>query len=211
MRTIEKDQAPLSFRRHAKEGGDYGSYKETDDARYALLKEQGHLCCFCMRRIGVRSMKIAHWEPQARNRARDMDWTNLMAACPGGDGDREAIKHCDTAQGDTPITLNPADRAQRCERLVGYSVDGRVWSKNPEIEKDLDKTLNLNNPVLIKQRRAVWDAFVTRMNKMQHVDGQWPPEALEQELEEWLRRDKQGQMREFCQVVIHHLEKKIKR
>lgn len=211
MRTIEKTQAPLSFRRHAQQGGGYSEYKETDDARHALLKEQGHICCFCMQRIGVRSMKIAHWAPQSVHRDRDMDWSNLMAACPGGDGDREAVKHCDTAQGDTPIKLNPADRTQRSERLVRYGVDGRVWSEDAEINKDLDKTLNLNHAALLNKRAAVWSAFVSRMEKFKNRDGQWMPDAVERELEEWLRYDKHGMLREFCQVVIYQLEKKSRR
>jgi uncharacterized protein (TIGR02646 family) len=211
MRTIEKNQAPLSFRRHVQQRGDYSDYRESDDARHALLKEQGHICCFCMQRVGLRNMKIAHWDPQSVNPHRSMDWTNLMAACLGGDGDREAVKHCDTAQGDTPIKLNPVDRAQRCDRLVRYTVDGRIWSENAEINKDIDKTLNLNNAALVKKRAAVWSAFVTRMEKIKSRGGQWLPEVVEQELEEWLRCDKQGMMREFCQVVIYHLEKKLKR
>ncbi|HRI72176.1 MAG TPA: TIGR02646 family protein, partial [Polyangium sp.] len=186
-------------------------YTHLDDARKALLEEQGHICCFCMRRIAIRQMKIAHWAPQSLHPDRTMDWTNLMGACPGGDGDRDAVKHCDTAQGDIPIKLNPADRSQQCERFVRYSIDGRVWSEDADINKDLDRTLNLNHAALMRARLAVWSAFVTRMEKQQSRNGQWSPESIEQELAEWLRRDKQGMLREFCQVVIYHLEKKRRR
>ena len=65
MRTITKGHEPSSLREHRKAGGTYETYQQTDDARRALLEEQGYLCCFCMQRIALRRMKIAHWLSQS--------------------------------------------------------------------------------------------------------------------------------------------------
>ncbi|MBK9261851.1 MAG: TIGR02646 family protein [Polyangiaceae bacterium] len=211
MRTIEKEEAPLSWRRHAQKSGAYKDYKELDEARNALLREQGNLCCFCMQRINLRNMKIAHWDPQSSSKGRTMDWGNVMGACLGGDRERHAVKHCDTAQGNKPIKVNPADRTQRCERLIQYGADGHIGSMDPAIHADLDETLNLNNEYLKRRRRAILDALRTRLEKCVPGGGHWPPEVFEQELKKWEQRDKQGMFREYCQVAIYWLEKQLRR
>jgi hypothetical protein len=80
----------------------------------ALMRDQGYLCGFCMRRVELFERdargnlrldahgnpqrrvtasnqppwKIAHWEPQnptSTSSDRSLDWTNMIGACRGGD------------------------------------------------------------------------------------------------------------------------------
>src|SRR5262245_46228426 len=103
MRTIEKGREPQSLRLHRKSGGKYEDYKKVDQLRNALLKDQGYICCYCMGRITAQTMKNEHWASQSDNEESTVDWNNLMGACKGGDGERRAIRHCDTARGNTPL------------------------------------------------------------------------------------------------------------
>lgn len=207
MRSIKKRTEPASWRKHRTTGGSYEDYKETDDARSALLSEQGHLCCFCMRRITVRAMKIAHWVPQSADNKQTMDWDNVMGACPGGDGERGAIKHCDTHQGSTPLTVNPVNETQQCERFIRYLANGEVYSDNAEIDKDLKQTLNLNTEVHVPKRKELIDVLRSHLEKRLGKDGAWSSDELKREIDRWNRRDKKNMLKEYCQVAIYYLEK----
>ena len=214
MRTIEKSREPLSLKRHRKSGGTYENYRETEDLRSALLKDQGHICCYCMKRITARDMKNEHWASQTDHDDETVDWDNLMGSCKGGDGERGAIRHCDTSRGHTRLKVNPLDQAQRCERLIQYRADGEISSRDPEINKDLGETLNLNNERLKPMRGSVYDTLFHRLKIKANEFGiratdRWPRDIVEPELAAWKRRDKAGQYREYCQIAIYVLEKKL--
>ena len=209
MRTIEKGKEPPSLRKHRKSGGTYETYTQTDDLRGALLAEQGHLCGYCMKRISLRAMKIEHWASQSDNEDRTVDYGNVMGACTGGDGEREALQHCDTSRGNTPLKVNPLDPAQRCERLLGFLGNGEIFSTDPEIQKDLDVTLNLNNERIKPARQKILDSLLHRLGK--ESPGYWTPSMLESELSAWKKLDASGMYRAYCQVAIYFLEKKLKK
>lgn len=209
MRFIEKGPEPASLRAHRKSGGTYADYRETDDLRRALLRDQGHLCCYCMGRITLRAMKNEHWASQSENEESSVDWGNLMGACTGGNGERGAVKQCDTARGKTPLTVNPLDRAQRCERHIGYRRNGEIFSPDPEIDRDLCATLKLNNDRLVRARKRVLDSM---LHRLETAEGEfWPRDMLERELALWRQRDDEGTFPEFCQIAIHYLEKKLQK
>jgi uncharacterized protein (TIGR02646 family) len=207
MRTIDKGHEPQSLRLHRASGGTYGDFTQTDDIRHALLDEQGHLCCYCMRRIVLRGMKIEHWASQSGNADETVSWNNLLGACMGGQGESAERQHCDTAKGFTSITVNPVVRERRCEHLIRYRPDGEIASDDPEIHKDLDQTLKLNHPWMKAARRGILDSAISRLTKVQ--GGYWSRGDLEAELEKWKRRDEAGELREFCQVAVYRLQKKL--
>lgn len=209
MRSIEKGPEPASLRQHRKDGGSYDTYRETDDLRRALLRDQGHICGYCMARITLRSMKNEHWASQSDHDQTTVDWSNLLGVCRGGDGERGAIKQCDTARGKTPLKVNPLDRAQRCERHIGYRRTGEMFSPDPEIDRDIQVVLNLNNIRLKRARQRVLDILVHRLGA-EEVD-YWPRRMLEDELESWRARDDDGMYLEYCQIAVYFLEKLLKR
>lgn len=213
MRTIEKGKEPPSLRKHRKSGGTYKDYTHADDLRGDLLRDQGHICCYCMQRIALRSMKIEHWASQSEHPDRTVDWDNLLGACPGGDGERDAIRHCDTSRGETSLTVNPLDRARRCEQLIRYLPNGEILSKDPAVQLDIQETLNLNNERLKPKRAQVYDILKHRLERTERGTerGYWPRDMIERELDAWRRLDKEGKYREFCQVAIYFLEKWLKR
>ena len=51
--------------------------------REALIKEQGKICCYCMRRIYNNSAHIEHFFPQESFRDMDLTYENMFASCNG--------------------------------------------------------------------------------------------------------------------------------
>jgi uncharacterized protein (TIGR02646 family) len=67
-----------------------------DSLQKALIKEQGHICCFCGSRIYRENTEIAHFIPQKEEVAEKVwqtnqevifDYNNLFASCNGGTND----------------------------------------------------------------------------------------------------------------------------
>lgn len=218
MRYIQKGHAPESLRDHRRAGGTYATYTATDELRAALLGEQGSLCCYCMQRIELRAMKIEHWAPQSVHPDLQLDYHNLLGACVGEvrddepDADqthqksRRESQHCDTRKGNTEIKVHPADPKQRCDRLVKYRFNGEVYSDDPDVQRDLNETLNLNATALRRRRNGVLTGLSQQLAKVNK--GQWPPELIRREIEAWQRRDDEGKLPELCQVVVYYLQKR---
>lgn len=146
----------------------------------ALLKEQGYLCAYCMRRIHRRgddrnSGDIAHVEhylPQnpsdelrasmKSNRNYDadkysLDYGNMLAVCSGGEQEAKGVKTCDKSRSSKRmLVIGPLDESKVA--LVEYGRDGRISSADAEIMFDLDEQLNLNT-----------NKFSFRRNRMEAV------------------------------------------
>ena len=66
MLYIKKGKEPPSLTAYKKENNAYFDGCNKEDIRKNLLKEQGYLCAYCMRRIDQKHMKIEHWYPENR-------------------------------------------------------------------------------------------------------------------------------------------------
>jgi len=51
------------------------------DLHLSLLNEQGHLCCYCGRRIGPEDSHVEHFRPQELFQTLELDYENLHASC----------------------------------------------------------------------------------------------------------------------------------
>ena len=82
---IKKGKEPASLTAYKKQKYVYfDGYDKKDDIREQLLKDQGYLCAYCMRRIDIKHMKIEHWYPE--NLLTDLetlDYKNMMGCCEG--------------------------------------------------------------------------------------------------------------------------------
>lgn len=111
----------------------------------ALLAEQGHLCAYCMCRIGTdgHPATIEHLIPQhptdsAVNGELSLAYHNLVAVCDGRGG-----ATCDKRRGNASMTVDPTKRhtldSIYCHR------DGRIDATDESIQHDIQTTLGLNN------------------------------------------------------------------
>jgi len=176
--------------------------------RQALLKEQGFLCAYCMRRIseqvdskGKPKMKIEHYDAQSTAEDRKLNFLNMLGVCKGGEGGAAHLFHCDTARGNTTITVDP--RNENCEQHIKYTPAGEIYSDNPLVDEDLNVTLNLNVRRLKTGRSAAIQEAKQSLKAYNAGEIQRQIKKLE-------RLNKKGQYTECCQAAIYILRKKLR-
>lgn len=136
-----------------------GSLKE--EVRNSLMKEQGHICAYCMRSIPdnrvntstIPDVSIEHWiarnslgDSSMRGSGLGVEYTNLLAVCSGGKvpkGSKPGNElTCDAKRGNIALTVNPLNTVTLSS--IYYKQNGEIAATDPIIEKDLVDTLNLN-------------------------------------------------------------------
>jgi uncharacterized protein (TIGR02646 family) len=137
MRHITKGKEPESLTRYrATAFASYDGYADKDVLREHLLRDQGYLCCYCMRRIWAHRMRIEHWEPQSappgvprtpvEQREVELSYKNLFAACQGGERTKEERLEESARPKGFQYTAPGASKAKRpphpyhhCDKLKG--------------------------------------------------------------------------------------------
>ena len=210
MRAIVKGAEPASLTEHrALPNTDYDSYRDKDDLRAHLVAEQRGLCCYCLSRIAPERgrMKIEHWHCRENYRAEELDYSNLLGACMGNEGQPAGDQYCDTRKGDRDLSRNPANPAHRVEDLIRFKGDGRISSDDPVLNEELNGILNLNHPFLVNNRKEILTAFKDALPKL----GRLSRARIERLLGEWNGETTTGDLRPFCQVVVYWLRKRLAR
>ncbi len=165
MRLVQRGAEPGELRTtralSRDQGGTYANLPKPPVIA-ALLRDQGGLCGFCMRRVGAYERdargavlldaqgqprwrkaangttwpwKIAHWSPQSHDEhdeARALDWANMIGACRGGD-DGDGPRTCDTLQGNHALTVDPYRRTTLVS-VRGQSARRAATPKEGEVE-----------------------------------------------------------------------------
>ena len=223
MRQINKIQEPQSLMQHrANPPVLYHNLPlaAMNDLRANLLSEQGHICCYCMKRIPQKieidgtisyKMKIEHYKCQDNYPALQLNYSNLLGACTGNEGNPKKLQTCDTKKGNTDITINPISANPNCEKQIKYLSNGEIHSDNPIIDKELNDVLNLNMQTLVDGRREV---FETVQNKVENEGKKYNDKNIkvkyfEKELQWWLSLDS-GKFKPYCMVAVYYLLKKIR-
>lgn len=203
MRTIQKGPEPATLTLHRQQPhSDYDNYPDKAALRAALFVEQRGLCCYCQSRIRAtpEGMKIEHWQCQARHPARQLDISNLLGACLGGQGRPEREQHCDTRKGNNDLCFSVCDPAHPIERKIRFMGDGKIHSDDTSIDEAVNAVLNLNLPRLVSNRKAVLVAFQQCLQGGRRIDPA-------RELPKW-DGTQAGELPEFAQVVVYWLRKK---
>jgi uncharacterized protein (TIGR02646 family) len=68
-----------------------------EELKENLLSEQGHVCCYCMKRIHFDDMRVEHWKPQTNYEELSLSYTNMMGACDGNEGNPGHMQCCKVA------------------------------------------------------------------------------------------------------------------
>lgn len=203
MRHIQKRRAPALLTNYraspgAKYDGDSGFPPVKESIRQALVTEQRGLCCFCEKRIvpSASGMRIAHRIPQSTSPDLDLDWANLLGACTGNEG--KTPTHCDVAQHDTPLELDPT-QAAHCATL--RFEQARLVSTRASFTDEIERVLALNTDLLRSRRDEALDAYLKtwfngrgtveravleRMKSALNRPGELPPYVSY--LQSWLNR-----------------------
>ena len=214
MRYIEKSQPePRTLLEYRESGGDDASwdgFPGKDKVRELLLKDQGHLCCYCMRRIDISKMKAEHYRPRKGPNGspeRQLDWSNLLAACDKSRGMKRAQQTCDTRKSDDLITIDP-QRKPHIEKLKFLPNGKLVYGREEEpYQSDINDRLNLNSKILVRNRKAALDAALNTL-RIKLGKKSWSVQKLENELS--VQRGS-GKLPQYFGVFEKWLEKEIQR
>lgn len=219
MLYIEKQREPIELTNEKRNGlksyNDMSSNTKTK-IRKTLLREQGHLCAYCMQRIDLQNMTIEHYIPQnPSDREVDdmlsMDYNNMLAVCSGNTNGphRKNDLTCDKHRGNIPLTVDPRDEYSIAK--ICYQDDGTIYSLDAEINRDLDETLNLNcEATLFKQnRKSVLDVVKQGILK-RSAENRITKRQLEIMLAKLQTKNDEKYV-PFCGIAIWYLRKKLSR
>lgn len=225
MKQITKLIEPNSLTQHrAKAHSSYDNLPADtkNNLRNNLLAEQGHICCYCMKRIPEKinsdenityEMKIEHYQCQDNFRHLQLAYYNLLGACMGNEGKPKKMQTCDTKKGNLLLTINPTSNNPNCETLFKYNSDGEICSivNDAEINRQINDVLNLNMQTLKDNRKKIYLEVQkrTEAESKQHTTKQLKIRYFEQERNKWLNKV-DGKYKEFCMVAVYYLTKKIK-
>lgn len=209
MIKIEKEKEPKSWTTHRLTPG--AVYEATDDLRDTLLADQGCICAYCMRRIPVsdkgcdETTRIEHVKPQnLLSREEAMDYGNMVICCPGAISSTAAKdSHCDRHKGKIPVKISPF--SQEDIDTISYKNDGSISSSDSDLDKDLNETLNLNNPLLKANRKTVRAQLAESFSRRQMKKSDF-----EKLLTAFSSKDSEGRRKEYCGVAISYIKKKLR-
>jgi uncharacterized protein (TIGR02646 family) len=212
MRLIAKRQRePETLLQHRKSSPDplpwnSLSKEQLDLIRSCLLEDQRNICCYCMRRIGIDSMKVEHYRPQSQHPGDALAWKNLLAACFGNEGKPRPQQTCDTRKQNARLSVDPL--REMTLKDMRYLSDGSIKSADAEIDADLNERLNLNFEQLRQNRASATDGLIRGLRKKYGAAGSWTKAHLESELAQ-LR--KETPYRPFISVLEALLLKLVRR
>lgn len=144
-----------------------------------LMKEQGHLCAYCMRKIpderpGIPHQSIEHLLAQNPQDGEDsgqgLDYANFLAVCSGNRGGAGRGKErltCDAHRENMTLAIDPTD--PETLKTIFYSENGDIGATDPTINDDLVVKLNLNcvsdDGSLSASRKGALDAVQEELAK----------------------------------------------
>lgn len=211
---IQKENEPESLTKYKKKKfASFDGFKDKNDIREKLLKEQGCLCAYCMRRIDKNHMKIEHWYPEDRlTDVERLDYQNMLGVCLGHiEGTKGSDDTCDTQKGNTIISVNPLNVKTLITLQYNQST-GELCSRDSAIQNDINVTLNLNSErhLLKENRRQLLITMQLEMRKMQQT-GNWNKKVLETLRAKYAKPDAEGKKKEYAGVAIWYLDKRLKK
>ncbi len=227
MRHIVQGTEPLVLRKWKKDNAKtpqnltYRAFPEKDKVKEALLKEQGYLCAYTLRRLSsVEDCHIEHIQPQNVVPGLDLDYAN-MAACFPKDGGDTSYGYGAPVKGGQPVDLGDnfiSPHQSGCEQRFSYAATGEITSVNndPAVSSTIS-ILKLDHPELAELRRAAMEAHGLSLRRGTSRRTSKPKSAAEARrfAQEVILPDGKGRLEPFCialaQVALVYAEREEKR
>lgn len=170
----------------------------------SLMKEQGYLCAYCMRRIShEKGATIEHIIPQSKDPSKALNYSNMLAVCDGNAGKGALI--CDKSRGNKDITVNPLK--EKTLSSIKYK-NGVILSDDKIINTDLNETLNLNAKELsfVANRINALEQFKLRLKKEKST-GLFTSKTIDKYIKKYSGFNSKGQKYEYCGIILDWLNK----
>lgn len=188
MKYIAKKEAPKEYQNYCRrKKASYDDLREEnnreiyDKLRVSLLEEQGYICCYCGCRIKLDNVTVEHLKPRDKYKKLELDYSNLLASCDGGQNKRSKSKkvnlskserdkkyplYCNCQKGDMEIPVTPL--IDGCEERFRYDEKGKIFCKDGDTAAaNTMNILNLNNSTLKNQRKAAIESIICRKDEIQ--------------------------------------------
>lgn len=167
MILIKKKRIPSSlveYKRTINASFDNLPREVKDRLRTSLLKEQGYICAYCMKKLEDDSSKVKIEHYVARNEENELEYKNLLAVCKGNEGESFEKQTCDTRKGNKEIKINPQVNSDIL--TIRYTSNGEIKSNNSDYQRDFDETLNLNDIFgLVESRKEALNSLKRKLSK----------------------------------------------
>lgn len=221
MIKISKNKEPKAWTSYRNTpGADYQAIPELVDS---LLEEQGYICAYCMRRIPHKDRlykkdginfsftdedhRIEHILSRENHPDKKLRYDNMVICCPGHIGEEP---HCDRLKGANDISSSPL--RDDCIATISYRTDGTIVSSNSQYDDEINRVLNLNTPLLKRNRKESWKAVLKAILKEQKGKP-LTPSILARHMQKYrskhCKKDKMMYI-PYCGIVAYFLQKKIK-
>jgi uncharacterized protein (TIGR02646 family) len=174
-----------------------------DDIRKSLLREQGYLCAYCMRRINIRNMKVEHFLCQKDHQNEQLNYNNLLGCCKGDEGSRLSEQTCDSKKGSKTISHSPV--APCIEHLIQYSSTGLIQSSNIDFNTELNDILNLNKHRLKQNRAAAQEGIEELLNAKAGIRNKAEIQVM---IGKCVTVGADGKFKEYYGCILFYLTKK---
>ncbi len=215
MKRIKKDKEPIWFIEWKEEFEKNNSRKANykDDfpqekkrkLREHLLKEQGYICCYCMRRIQINNSHLEHFWPKDAFPEKDMDYENMLASC---EGETIGEDHCGHRKNNYYDKNMIIPTNAMIEQMFHYIINGDILpdGKNQirKAAKDMIREFGLNSFHLKRNRRlAIEESEV-------FDDCEYSKEEIS-DIINYYNSMENGKYQEYCKAIIDGLVWRLKR
>jgi uncharacterized protein (TIGR02646 family) len=178
----------------------------------ALIIEQGHICCYCGQRINQAISHIEHFQPRTYYPELSLSYNNFLASCPGYPEEQESKtgiaklpqEFCGQQKRswfDLDLTVSPLQL--NCASYFRYTRIGELLPSQDSIKvpaaKATIENLGLNNPKLVRLRRAAIDAVMQGIETL-------PDGDIQKLIEGYSCPDNLGKYTPFWAAVIYTLQ-----
>ncbi|WP_226606481.1 hypothetical protein [Bacillus cereus] len=204
MLLIAKDIEPDALRQDREDGNSFKGKRCGKELNDALIKNQGYLCVYCMKRIELPAVRVEHYKPR-RHKELVLVYDNLFLACPGNEGKGAARHTCDVKKGDNEIQIDPLNPVHI--KQIQYGSGGNIFSTIEEHNDDLNVILNLNEAELLRIRKMYYDIIAKKIQRAKQ-DGELSYNFLSGLLLKY-RRKKEEELLPFCGVAIGYIEREM--
>lgn len=171
-------------------------------------------------------MKTEHFHPKRgefKDETKRLDYQNLLAACQGND-DSKKENHCDSSKKYKLLKYipNPAiGKKKDFKRLFEYDVNYKnnekhnpykkegevlVFSKDENINTEINDILNLNEQNLRYKRFSVINPIITRIEEKKYS-----LKEIRKMINFYKEPNKDNKLHPFCDFVVYWLEKRFKK
>ena len=205
MINIIKQSEPPLLKRHrtSNPGANYdnGPSDMKREIQEALVNEQFGLCCYCMQRISLDSVRVEHKLSQSKHSDLSLKYENMAGACSDSVGLEKCKQHCDIYKDGEDFTYDFSS----IQDTIQYEPQGIIKSRDPELNRQINEVLNLNTQGLKNLRKGVYDAVSRFLTKHTPTRG-----SIHNEISKW-STPKDGLKFPFCGVAVFFLQKRLRR